>query len=220
MPPLLGKWRRFGAHDFPNEHSQHCRSFRANRLIEQGPWEGLGTFRTCRDCRVESGFGDKAEVGFLARQEQLLGAKRTYTRSDVIQCWTSRGSPICHVAAIFAERMSRAYLSFFFLMNLRNSVGDLGSADAPSSERRALMLAFPNAALTSMLSFSMTSLRRIVRRGNPEPRSCLVARAASLGSTPNSSRALRPKHCAGNAMACLATTFSRAPYASPQSFFI
>ena len=66
--PLLGKWRRFGAHDLPNEHSHHCRSFRANRLIEHGPWDGSGTFRTCRDCRVESGFGDKAEVGFRARQ--------------------------------------------------------------------------------------------------------------------------------------------------------
>jgi uncharacterized membrane protein YeaQ/YmgE (transglycosylase-associated protein family) len=33
---------------------------------------GSGTFRTCRDCRVESGFGDKAEVGFRARQGQLL----------------------------------------------------------------------------------------------------------------------------------------------------
>jgi len=44
MPPLRGKWRRFGPHDFPNEHSHHCRFFRANRLIEQGPWDGIGTF--------------------------------------------------------------------------------------------------------------------------------------------------------------------------------
>jgi hypothetical protein len=30
------------------------------------------TFRTCRDFRVESAFGGKAEVGFRARQGQLL----------------------------------------------------------------------------------------------------------------------------------------------------
>jgi len=33
----------------------------------------IGTFRTCRDFRVESAFGGKAEVGFRACQGQLLG---------------------------------------------------------------------------------------------------------------------------------------------------
>jgi hypothetical protein len=32
----------------------------------------VGTFRTCRDFPVESAFGGKAEVGFRARQGQLL----------------------------------------------------------------------------------------------------------------------------------------------------
>src|SRR5436305_2142021 len=49
-----------------------CRSFRANRLIEQGPWDGIGTFRRVRDCRVESSFCDQPEDGFRARQGQLL----------------------------------------------------------------------------------------------------------------------------------------------------
>jgi hypothetical protein len=31
-----------------------------------------GTFRTCRDFRVESAFGGKAEVGFRVRQGLLL----------------------------------------------------------------------------------------------------------------------------------------------------
>jgi len=39
VPPLVEKWKRFGAQDFPNEHCHHGRISRANRLIEQG----LGT---------------------------------------------------------------------------------------------------------------------------------------------------------------------------------
>src|ERR1700704_2021466 len=40
----------------------------------------FGTFRTCRDFRVESAFGGKAEVGFRACQGQLLAAKWTFAK--------------------------------------------------------------------------------------------------------------------------------------------
>src|SRR6266850_2168534 len=52
----------------------------------------IGTFRTCRDFRVESAFGGKAEVGFRARQGQLLAQSGRLARSEMI-CVVWSGLP-------------------------------------------------------------------------------------------------------------------------------
>src|SRR5882762_2194375 len=52
----------------------------------------VGNFRTCRDFRVESAFGGKAEVGFRARQGQLLAQSGRLARSEVI-CVVWSGLP-------------------------------------------------------------------------------------------------------------------------------
>src|SRR6202790_5089632 len=49
----------------------------------------IGTFRTCRDFRVESAFGGKAAVGFRARQGQLLLRVSDAGRSQ--RCGLHRG---------------------------------------------------------------------------------------------------------------------------------
>lgn len=81
----------------------------------------VGTFRTCRDFRVESAFGGKAEVRFRARQGQLLAqsghsaswpwplsANRRHGPSDASPNRAAR-LIFCNISSAASRRQHTAY---------------------------------------------------------------------------------------------------------------